>query len=170
MQITSIKVRRVFDEGAMRAIVSVTLDDVLAIHDIKVICARGKHFIVMPSRKMPDNTFRDIAHPINAEFRAELETAILAEYTKEAQRIHNEASEREWAGDSDVALNDGESIVGADVISSGEAHSAEEMEAASELAAVTEAETSPESAAAENAPEEESAPPHKRRSFFGLGF
>ncbi len=97
MQITSIKVRRVFDEGAMRAIVSVTLDDVLAIHDIKVICARGKYFIVMPSRKMPDDTFRDIVHPISAEFRAQLEEAVLEEYAREAQRIREEAPEAEGA-------------------------------------------------------------------------
>lgn len=97
MQITSIKVRRVFDEGAMRAIVSVTLDDVLAIHDIKVICARGKYFIVMPSRKMPDDTFRDIVHPISAEFRAQLEEAVLEEYAREAKRIREEAPEAEGA-------------------------------------------------------------------------
>lgn len=99
MQITSIKIRRIFDEGAMRAIVSVTLDDVLAIHDIKVICARGKYFIVMPSRKMPDETFRDIVHPITAEFRSQLEEAVLAEYAKEAQRVRDEAHETETHGD-----------------------------------------------------------------------
>lgn len=105
MQITSIKVRRVFDEGAMRAIVSVTLDDVLAIHDIKVICARGKYFIVMPSRKMPDDTFRDIVHPISAEFRAQLEEAVLEEYAREAQRIREESSGDEGAA-ADVSVAD----------------------------------------------------------------
>ena len=108
MQITSIKVRRVFDEGAMRAIVSVTLDDVLAIHDIKVICARGKYFIVMPSRKMPDDTFRDIVHPISAEFRAQLEEAVLAEYAREAERIREEASGAEGAA-ADASAEDTDS-------------------------------------------------------------
>ena len=37
-------------------------------------------FIVMPSRKNPDDTYRDIVHPINAEFRAKLEAAVLAAY------------------------------------------------------------------------------------------
>ena len=73
MTITDIKVRKLFDdEGPMKAIVSVTFDGQLALHDIKVINARDKFFIVMPSRKNPDGTYRDIVHPINAAFRAEL--------------------------------------------------------------------------------------------------
>ena len=95
MQITDVKVRKLFsDEEPMKAIVSVTFDGQLALHDIKVIYAREKLFIVMPSRKNPDNTYRDIAHPINADFRAVLEEAVLKAY--------NEALEAE-ATESDTA-------------------------------------------------------------------
>lgn len=80
MQITDIKVRKLFDEGPMKAIVSVTFDGQLAVHDIKVINARDKFFIVMPSRKNPDETYRDIVHPINAQFRSMLESAVIAAY------------------------------------------------------------------------------------------
>ena len=80
MQITDIKIRKFFDEGPMKAVVSVTLDDAIAIHDIKVIYARERFFIVMPSRKNPDGTFRDIVHPINANFRSELENAVIDAY------------------------------------------------------------------------------------------
>ena len=80
MQITDIKVRKMFDEGPMKAIVSVTFDGQLAVHDIKVINAREKLFIVMPSRKNPDDTYRDIVHPINAQFRGMLEAAVVAAY------------------------------------------------------------------------------------------
>ncbi len=83
MQITDIKVRKLFDEGPMKAVVSVTFDNQLAVHDIKVINARDKFFIVMPSRKNPDNTYRDIVHPINAAFREELERAVIEAYEKE---------------------------------------------------------------------------------------
>lgn len=83
MKITDVKVRKLFsDAEPMKAIVSVTFDGQLALHDIKVIYAREKLFIVMPSRKNPDGTYRDIVHPINAEFRAELETAVLDAYQK----------------------------------------------------------------------------------------
>ena len=80
MQITDIKVRKLFDEGPMKAIVSVTFDGQLAVHDIKVINARDKFFIVMPSRKNPDESYRDIVHPINAQFRGMLENAVIEAY------------------------------------------------------------------------------------------
>ncbi|MBQ8214777.1 MAG: septation regulator SpoVG [Clostridia bacterium] len=81
MQITDVRVRKLFnDEGPMKAIVSVTFDGQLALHDIKVIYAREKLFVVMPSRKNPDNTYRDIVHPINAEFRQHVESTIIAAY------------------------------------------------------------------------------------------
>ena len=83
MKITDIKVRKLFDDdGPMKAIASVTFDEQLALHDIKVIYARDKYFIVMPSRKNADGTYRDIAHPINASFRAELEASVLEAYDR----------------------------------------------------------------------------------------
>ncbi len=93
MQITDIKVRKLFDEGPMKAVVSVTFDNQLAVHDIKVINARDKFFIVMPSRKNPDNTYRDIVHPINAEFREELERAVIDAYEKELIIAETQAKE-----------------------------------------------------------------------------
>ena len=82
MQITDVKVRKLFDEGPMKAVVSVTFDGQLAVHDIKVINARDKFFIVMPSRKNPDDTYRDIVHPIHAQFRTVLEDAVIAAYNE----------------------------------------------------------------------------------------
>lgn len=81
MQITDIKIRKTFDdEGPMKAIASVTFDHELALHDIKVIYAKEKLFIVMPSRKTTDGFYRDIAHPITAKFRATIEAAVLEAY------------------------------------------------------------------------------------------
>lgn len=80
MVVTDIKIRKFFNEGPMKAVVSVTFDSALAVHDIKVINAKDKYFIVMPSRKNPDGTYRDIVHPINSEFRAELEGAVIKAY------------------------------------------------------------------------------------------
>ena len=80
MEITDVKIRKIFEEGPMKAVVSVTFDNALALHDVKVINAREKFFVVMPSRKNPDGTYRDIVHPINAEFRATLEEAVIDAY------------------------------------------------------------------------------------------
>lgn len=81
MEITDIKIRKLFkDDSPMKAIASVTFDNQLALHDIKVINARDKFFVVMPSRKNPDGTYRDIVHPINADFRASLEQKVIDAY------------------------------------------------------------------------------------------
>lgn len=92
MQITDIKIRKTFnDDGPMKAVVSVTFDHQLALHDVKVINTKDKYFIVMPSRKNPDGTYRDIIHPINSEFRQLLEASVLEEYFAELKRIEEGA-------------------------------------------------------------------------------
>ena len=80
MQITYVKIRKTFDSSPLKAVASVTFDAQFAVHDIKVINTENKTFIVMPSRKNPDGTFRDIAHPINSPFRSALEAAVLEAY------------------------------------------------------------------------------------------
>lgn len=89
MKITDIKIRKIFTEGPMKAIASVTFDHQLVVHDIKVINAREKYFIVMPSRKNPDDTYRDIVHPVSAEFRAILEEAVKSAYDAELEALAN---------------------------------------------------------------------------------
>ena len=93
MQITDIKIRKLFDEGPMKAVVSVTFDGQLAVHDIKVIYARDRYFIVMPSRKNPDDTYRDIVHPINAQFRAMLEDAVVKAFEEALEAAATEQAE-----------------------------------------------------------------------------
>lgn len=82
MEITNIKIRKIFEDGPMKAVVSVTFDEQLAVHDIKVINASDRYFIVMPSRKNPDGSYRDIVHPIKSDFRKIIEEAVLAEYNR----------------------------------------------------------------------------------------
>ncbi|MCF6461134.1 septation regulator SpoVG [Clostridium sp. Cult3] len=82
MKVTDVRIRKVTEEGKMKAIVSVTFDDEFVVHDIKVIEGQNGLFIAMPSRKMADGEFRDIAHPINAETRKKIQDAILEEYEK----------------------------------------------------------------------------------------
>ena len=88
MKITSVNVRKMEnEESKMKAVATVVLDDCIAIHDIKIISGKNedgseKIFIAMPSRKLPNGSYRDVAHPINQETRKIFEEAILAEYEK----------------------------------------------------------------------------------------
>ena len=80
MEITDIKFRHVEQSGKLRALVSVTFDGVLAVHDIKIIDGHDRLFLAMPSSRMPDDHFRDIAHPVGSALRVELEQEVLDAY------------------------------------------------------------------------------------------
>lgn len=84
MKITDVVVRKNQYEGTTRvkALASVLLDDCFAVHEIRIIEGEKGLFLAMPSRKRPDGTFRDIAHPINPEVRSLLEKAIIDAYKK----------------------------------------------------------------------------------------
>ena len=95
MNITDVRVRKVSDEGKMKAVVSITFDDEFVVHDIKIIEGQNGLFIAMPSRKMGEGDFRDIAHPLVSETRNKIKEAIFAEYEKVLAEKSNsdEASE-----------------------------------------------------------------------------
>lgn len=92
MDITDVRVRKVSEEGKMKAVVSITFDDEFVVHDIKIIEGQNGLFIAMPSRKMGEDDFRDIAHPLRSETRAKIKDAIFAEYEKtlESQELAKE--------------------------------------------------------------------------------
>ncbi|POR05670.1 transcriptional regulator [Alkalispirochaeta sphaeroplastigenens] len=80
MEITDIRVRRVGGEGKLRAYVTVTFSDCFVVHNIKVIHGRGGVFIAMPSRRTNAGEYKDVAHPINSDFRTTLQNEILRAY------------------------------------------------------------------------------------------
>ena len=82
MIITDIRIRKTYDDARLKALVSVTIDGDLAVHDIKVIEGPERLFVAMPSRKDENGTFRDIAHPITPVARRTLEEAILTQYAQ----------------------------------------------------------------------------------------
>ena len=80
MEITEVKVRKVFETGPMKAVVSITIDNEIAVHDVKIVNSGEKTFVVMPAKKNPNGEFRDIIHPINSRARAAIETAVISAY------------------------------------------------------------------------------------------
>lgn len=96
MQVTDVRVRKVNDDGKMKAIVSVTFDDEFVVHDIKIIEGQNGLFIAMPSRKMGEGDFRDITHPLNSETRNKIKDAIFEQYDKvKAELEIAQAAEKE---------------------------------------------------------------------------
>lgn len=87
MLMTSIQITMRGNFGTkLRATVSITLDDTIAIHDIKVLDKSGSFFLAMPSRVTKTGTFKDIAHPINRDTRKAFERLIIYAY-EEACRL-----------------------------------------------------------------------------------
>lgn len=79
MKITDIRIRKTFTDNSIKAIISITIDNCLAIHDIKVIQGNDRLFVAMPSRKDND-IYRDVVHPISTETRQKLEDIIITAY------------------------------------------------------------------------------------------
>ena len=82
MNITDVRIRKISDDGKMRAVASITLDDEFVVHDIKIIDGQNGLFIAMPSKKMSDGAFRDGAHPICSEVRNQIKEQIFQAYEK----------------------------------------------------------------------------------------
>ena len=98
MKITDVRVRKVESDSKMRAVASITIDDVFVIHDIKIIEGEKGLFIAMPSKKGADGEYRDIAHPINSSTRGKIQDSVLAEYHRLGEVEGLEEAELEEAG------------------------------------------------------------------------
>ena len=86
MTITDIKVRKIIPTGKLKGVVSVTFDNIFAVHDIKVVQGEERLFVAMPSRRDDSGVFRDIVHPITSDARREIESEILNAYKEEFER------------------------------------------------------------------------------------
>ena len=83
MKITEVRVRLVKkEEGKLKAVASITIDDCFVVHDVKVLEGTEDYFIAMPSKKTPDGEYKDVVHPINTETRELLKDVVLAEFKK----------------------------------------------------------------------------------------
>ena len=90
MNITDIRIRKTYHENRLKALVSVTIDQDFAVHDIKVIQGPQRLFVAMPSRRDENGTFRDIVHPISAQTREYMETMILQAYEEYTEQYCTE--------------------------------------------------------------------------------
>ena len=80
MEVTEVRIRKVEDEGKLRAYVTITFDNCFVVHNVKIIEGKSGLFIAMPSRRTANGEYKDVAHPISLEFRNSLQNKILSEY------------------------------------------------------------------------------------------
>ncbi len=91
MNITDIRIRKLMDSNRMKAVISITIDDMLVVHDIKVIQGEERLFVAMPSRRDELGAFRDVVHPIDSQSRKYLEEAIIKVYEDRMKLLGEES-------------------------------------------------------------------------------
>jgi stage V sporulation protein G len=82
MEITEVRIH-LRNEDRLKAFATVTFDGVFAVHNMKVVNGNKGLIVCMPSRKIKDGEYKDIAHPITNEFRHALEQVVLKAYDAE---------------------------------------------------------------------------------------
>ncbi len=105
MEITKVEIRPMRHEGNLKAYCSVIFDDVFIVHSVKVIQGRDGLFVAMPSRPVGEGEYRDIAHPIDNDFRLKLERAVLDRYHEVVGRGRADSSPQAAEPEAKVKLD-----------------------------------------------------------------
>jgi len=82
MLITEVRAKRVNGDNRLVGIAAITIDECFVVHELRIIEGKNGLFVAMPSRKMPNGEFKDVAHPINTETRSSIEKAVLEAFEK----------------------------------------------------------------------------------------
>ncbi len=92
MKISDVRVRIARNEtdAKLRAYVDITIEDSFVIHGLKVIEGKNGKFVAMPSRKMPNGEYKDIAHPILTDVRNDITNSVLAKYEEVVETVSEE--------------------------------------------------------------------------------
>lgn len=93
MEITEVRVRRVNLKNNLKAYANITFDNCFVLHNVRVINGSGGLYIGMPSRKLNNGEFKNIAHPICSEFRDKMTAAVIEAYQKSEGEPESSMSE-----------------------------------------------------------------------------
>ena len=80
MDITDIRIVTVDDQPFLKAYVSLTFDNELVVHNIRLVEVDGKIVLSMPNKKLRDGVYKDYVHPINNEFRDRITDEVISRY------------------------------------------------------------------------------------------
>ncbi len=109
MEVTDIRVKKFDKENRLKAIAAITIDDCFVVHELRVIDGKDGLFVAMPSRKMPNGEFKDVAHPINQETRDYIEGVVIKAYQELLDKEKEEKEQEEEAEEaSDEATEESE--------------------------------------------------------------
>lgn len=86
-----VNIHKVFShEKPTKAIASVVMDNAFVVHDVRLIESGKRMFIAMPYKVHKDENGkeirRDMFHPISADARKEMESAVIAAYNAKIEK------------------------------------------------------------------------------------
>jgi len=82
VDITEVRAKRIDGDNRLVGIAAITIDNCFVVHELRIIEGKNGLFVAMPSRKMPNGDYKDVAHPINSETRAMIEKAVLETFNQ----------------------------------------------------------------------------------------
>ncbi|MCX7698238.1 MAG: SpoVG family protein [Candidatus Goldbacteria bacterium] len=90
MEITNVKIYPTHgkDEKSqkLKAYAAITFNDSFIVRGLKVIEGSKGFFVVMPSRKLANGMYKDVAHPLNNEIRKKIEQKVLEKFYEMRQK------------------------------------------------------------------------------------
>lgn len=92
MNVTKVDIRHLINKPDLKAIVSIILDNDIVIHDVRIIEAHGRLFLLYPNNHYKERK-RGAVYPINREAQQKIETAVINEYQAATLRL---VEKRKW--------------------------------------------------------------------------
>ncbi|MCK5732029.1 MAG: septation regulator SpoVG [Tenericutes bacterium] len=89
MNITEVRAKRIDGDNRLVGIAAITIDNCFVVHELRIIEGKNGLFVAMPSRKMPNGDYKDVAHPINSETRAMIEKEVLNTFNELPEIVKN---------------------------------------------------------------------------------
>lgn len=85
MEITNVQIRVLEQKNKLKAVATITIDNVFVVHELKILEGSNGLFVGMPSKETP-NGFKDIAHPIDKKTREIIEQKVIEKYLDETSK------------------------------------------------------------------------------------
>lgn len=109
MKITHVEIYPAKDPEKVKASAAVVFDDCFKVRDIYIFPRKDNSdelYVAMPVKKIRDDKRISLAHPVTAEFRAEMEQAVLEAYYKMVASKETETAAEAEEGQSKPLYED----------------------------------------------------------------
>ncbi len=79
-KVTDVRIRKIEDQGNIKAFADITLNGVFVVHSVKLIKGERGYFASMPYRRLESGEYKDVAHPIDTGLRRHITEEIVKAY------------------------------------------------------------------------------------------